>query len=309
MAFPAKTRRTAARAASAVLLAGAAIIVPACDADDPRGAAEIRVRDGAERIVALDRPAGRVVSLMPSVTEWVIALGAADRLVARTDYDDHPATAELPSVGGGLDPSVEWLATRRPDLVIAWPDAPSRSLVGQLEALGIAVYQAPTETIAEALDVARDLGVLLGREDAAAAAIAEVGAGLDSVRRAVAGRPRPDVLYLIGLDPPMAAGPGTFVDELLGIAGGRNVLEGAGQRWPRVSVEEVVARDPDVIIVAAASGEDAVAGLAGRPGWRGLEAVREGRVHAVSPDQVNRPGPTLAASAALLARLLHPRAP
>ena len=97
----------------------------------------------------------------------VIALGAADRLVARTDYDDQPAVAHLPTVGGGLTPGVEWLAAREPDLVFAWPDAPSRSLVARLEALGIPVYTAPSETIGEALDVAADVGALLALEPVA----------------------------------------------------------------------------------------------------------------------------------------------
>lgn len=272
--------------------------------------AAITVRDGAGRAVSMAAPARRVVSMLPSVTEWVIAMGAADRLVARTDYDDHPAVAGLPTVGGGLTPSVEWLAARDPDLVVAWPDAPSRSLVARLTALGVPVYAAPTETIAEAFDVARDLGRLLGVHGAADSVAADVRAGLDAVRAAVAGRPRPDVLFLIGLDPVMAAGPGTFIDELVAIAGGRNALEGTALRWPQLAVEEVVRRDPDVILVGSAPGRDPAAALRGRPGWRDVAAVRAGRVHAVDPDQVNRPGPGLDESAALLARLIHgPEAP
>lgn len=243
--------------------------------------------------------------MMPSITEWVIAFGAADRLVARTDYDDHPAVADLPTVGGGLTPSVEWLAAREPDLVFAWPDAPSRSLVARLEALGIPVYTAPSETIGEALDVAADIGALLALEAVADPVVAGIRAGLDSVRSAVAGRPRPGVLFLIGLDPVIAAGPGTFLDELVTIAGGRNVLEGTPLRWPQLSMEEVVARAPQVVIVGSASVEDAPAALRGRPGWREVPAVRTGRAHAVDPGRVNRPGPGLAESAALLARLIH----
>ncbi len=247
--------------------------------------------------------------MMPSVTEWIIAMGAADRLVARTDYDDHPAVAHLPSVGGGLTPSVEWLVARHPDLVVAWPDAPSRSLVSHLEAVGIPVYAAPSETIEEGLATARDLGTLLGLDSAAHAAVAEVKAGLDSVAVAVtaalARRPRPDVLFLIGLDPLMAAGPGTFVDQLLDRAGGRNVLEGLNVLWPQLSLEEVVRRAPDIVIVGSTGEPDPLAALRGRPGWREVPAVRDGRVYLVDPNLVNRPGPRMDEAAALLARLIH----
>ena len=311
MAFSDRNIRCGGAGARALLVAGLLTtgLLASCRPDREPASGGISVVDGAGRTVTLDAPARRIVSMMPSVTEWVIALGAADRLVARTDYDDHPAIADLPSVGGGLTPSVEWLAERRPDLVVAWPDAPSRSLVARLEALGIPVYSAPSETIAEALDVAADLGLLLALEGAADSAISTVRAGLDSVRAAVVGRPRPGALFLIGLDPVMAAGPGTFLDELLVLAGGRNVLEGTSHRWPQLSMEEVVTRAPDVVLIGTVAQPDPLAALRGRPGWRDVPAVDRARVHAVDPSRVNRPGPSLHRSAALLADLLHPEAP
>ena len=277
----------------------------AANADTTTSPVPRSVTDGAGRTVTLEAPARRVVSMMPSVTEWVIAMGAAERLVARTDYDDHPAVQALPSVGGGLTPSVEWLAAREPDLVVAWPDAPSRTLVARLEALGIPVYAAPSETIEEGLQTARDLGTLLARDSAAAAAIAEVTSGLDSVRAAVADRARPDVLFLIGLDPLMAAGPGTFVDQLLDRAGGRNVLADMDILWPQLSLEEVVRRAPSVVMVGSAGAGDPLERLRGRPGWRNVPAVTGSRVHAIDPNLVNRPGPRMDEAAAALARRLH----
>lgn len=266
----------------------------------------VSVTDPAGRTVTLDAPARRVVSMMPAMTEWIIAMGAADRLVARTDYDHHPDLDTLPSVGGGLTPSIEWLAARRPDLVVAWPDAPSRSVVSRLEQVGIPVYTAPVQSVADALAAARDLGTLLGHRDAAERAVAEVRAGLDAVRADVAGRERPEVLYLIGMDPLMAAGPGTFVDELLAVAGGRNVLHDVDILWPQLSLEEVVRRAPEVVIVGSVRAGDPAALLRDRAGWRQIPAVRRGAVHAVDPDRINRPGPHLHEAAARLARLIHP---
>jgi iron complex transport system substrate-binding protein len=295
---------TAAIAAALLAIAG---LLAGCDASGGESRAAIRVTDGAHRVVALERPARRVVSIMPALTDWVVAMGAADRLVARTDYDSHPSIAALPSVGGGLDPSVEWLAALGPDLVLAWPDIPSRSLVSRLDRLGIPVYTAPIQTVEQALAAALDLGVLLGEEAAAAAATAAIRDGLDELARSVDGLPRPRVLFLIGVDPLMAVGPGTFLDELLYRAGGENVLADLSVLWPTLSLEEVVRRAPEVVVVGSFGLPDPATALRGRPGWRDVPAVRAGRVHAVDPDLVNRPGPSLHRAATTLAALIHPR--
>jgi ABC-type Fe3+-hydroxamate transport system substrate-binding protein len=256
--------------------------------------------------VTLAAPARRVISLIPSVNELVVAMGAADRLVARTDYDRDPRLADLPSVGGGLTPSLEWLAQRRPDLVIGWPDTRSRSLVERLGELGIPVYTAPSQTIEDALSVAKDLGVMLGRREAADSLVHAIRTGLDSVRASVSGESEPDVLYLIGLDPPMGAGPGTFVNELLDVAGGRNVLANTGVLWPQLSLEDIVRRDPDVVIVAQAPEQPGMlAHLRHTAGWNSLRAVRNGRVYQVDAYRYNRPGPHMVDVARDLAGLLR----
>lgn len=283
----------------------AALALAGCGGAPEHGGA-MAVEDAAGREVRLEAPAQRVISLIPSVTDVIVSLGAAGRLVARTDYDTDPRLADLPSVGGGLTPSLEWLASREPDVVIAWPDATSRSVVSRLEALDIPVYAAASETIADALKVTADLGVLLGLQHAADSLTAYIEDGLDAVRRAVAGQPRPTVLYLIGRDPIMAAGPGTFVDELIRVAGGRNVLDDLGILWPQVALEEVVRRDPDIIVVAQAPMEaDLLRHLRAAPGWRALTAVAEGRVYQVDPYTFNRPAPSMVGAAIRLAQLFH----
>lgn len=305
------TERAGALAALllAFAMAGCGESPPSDDAagDQPpvHTAGSIEVTDPAGRRVTLAEPARRVVSLSPAITEWIMAMGGTDRLVARTRYDLHPELSHLPSVGGGLTPSIEWLTARRPDLVVAWTDAPTRSLVSRLEDMGIAVYTAPIETVDEGLDAARDMGRLLGLGPAADSAVSATMAGLDAVRAAIAGEPRPGVLFLIGLDPLMAAGPGTFVDELVTAAGGRNVLEGTA-RWPQLSREAVLDLAPELIIVGTKA-EDPAARLVGAA-WREVPAVRDGRVHSVDPDLVNRPGPGMDEAAGLLSRLLHPEA-
>lgn len=291
------------------LLLCTAILAAACGADRPSvEPAAITLRDDAGRVVRLAAPATRVVSLLPAATDVILALRAGDRLVARTDYDTHASLAALPSVGGGLTPSLEWVAALEPDLVIAWRDAQSRALVRRLDELGIPTYAAGPESIAGAKRLARHVGEMLGLDPRADSLLAAFDASFEAVRRRIpAGAPAPGVLYLVALDPPRAAGPGTFVDELIAAAGGRNTFADAPALWPEVSLEEVVRRQPDVVVVAAAGVDAPALGrLRAAPGWRELHALRAGRIAAVDTDLFNRPGPGLARAVVRLAAILHP---
>ena len=261
--------------------------------------------DDAGRMIRLDSPAVRVVSLVPSVTDVILALGLEERLIARTEYDADPRLAALPSVGPGLTPNIEWLASRAPDLVIAWRDVEGRALVERLGALGIPVYASRLEDVPTALSTITRVGVLLGQPARADSLRGAIEARLDSVRLATRGDLRPSVLYLVGGEPPYTPGTGTFVDDLIDIAGGRNLFADLGDGWHSVSVEEVVRRDPDLIVIPVHGAEAGAArGLAQRSGWRDLRAVRENRVHEVDGELFGRPGPGLDRAAAMLADLL-----
>ncbi len=279
------------------------------DADGPAPGvqADISVVDDAGRTVAVSSPPRRVISLIPAVTEMIIALGAQDRLIARTDYDDNPLLDSLPSVGGGLSPDIEWLVRRQPDLVIGWTDGTARTVLGRLRELGIEVYSADIQTLADADDTIRRMGLLLGLGDEAERVAARARAGLDEVRRRVRGLPRPRVLYVLSIDPPMTAGPSTFLHEVIEIAGGVNVFGDAGARWPTIGLEAIVARDPDLLLVPV--GEEGFVPperLRALPGWSDLGAVRAGRVYEVDADRFHRPGPHLAEVARELAGLFYP---
>lgn len=256
-----------------------------------------------------DRPARRIISLIPSVTETIVALGAADRLVARSEFDHDPVLAHLPSVGEGLTPSLEQLAMLQPDLVIAWPANPARSVLGRLEDLGIAVYAPEIQNLNDIRRTTGELGELLDLEAAADSLIAAIDAGLEEVRRAVAGRDRPEVFYVVWYDPPTTAGPGTYISELIEIAGGVNMFADAPGLWPQVSLEEVVRRSPDIVLVAQTERNLIdVESLRSAPGWRELAAVRDGYVIQIDANLYNRPGPRVTKAARDLALTLHPDA-
>lgn len=252
-------------------------------------------------------PPRRIVSLLPSATELILTLGGGDRLVARTDYDADPALAHVPSVGGGLTPSLERLAMLHPELVVAWPDNLSRSVAARLAELGIPVYTPRSERLEDVFRTACDLGRLLALEAAADSLVTALGAELQAVRRVTRGRVPPEILYVVWFDPLTTAGPGTFISELIEIAGGRNVFGDAAARWPQVSLEEVVRRQPRVIVVPR--GEvppPSLPQLRAAPGWRDLRAVRDGRIVEVDADLFNHPGPRVAEAARRLATALHP---
>lgn len=266
------------------------------DGDGAVAEAAVAAVDDGGREVRLPRPARRVVSLLPAGTETLFALGAGDRVVGRTRYDAEPHLAHLPSVGGGLDPSLEALLALRPDLVLAWESPGGSPLRARLEALGVPVFALATRDTAAVFRNIRNLGRLLGRDPAAAALAERVRAELDAVRASVPPGPRPSVLYVVSLDPPILSGTDNFLAELIEVAGGEPVPVSAPQAGasPQVSLEEVLRLRPDVVILPVGEDPgDTPARLRTSPGWRDLEAVREGRVALVPAALMGRPGPAL----------------
>jgi iron complex transport system substrate-binding protein len=286
----------------------AALLQFGCEAppDGDQPTTTISVTDHAQRTVTLAAPARRVISLMPAVTDMILALGAHDRLIARTQFDGDPRIAALPSTGNALNPSLEWIAALEPDLVIAWPDQPSRAVVSRLSTMGIPVYAARTESIADVLRTTRDLGELLGVQQRADSIRQSIEHELQAVRAAVAARPRVSVVYVLSLEPPMVAGPGTFIGELIDIAGGENTFADVQALWPQVSLEEMLRRAPAALVIGRERRTDPIPRMRGLAGWRELNAVRNGRVLAVDVDLFNRPGPTIPRAARALAEFLHP---
>ena len=290
-----------------LVLLAVGLVVSACsDPPPPPASGPIQVVDEAGETVALDGPPQRIVSLIPSFTETIIALGAADRLVARTDYDRDPAIAHLPSLGQALDPNPEAIAGFDLDLIISWRSSPDSETPRTAGLLGIPVYQGETGGLGGFFETVEKLGVLLGLEAEAAALAADVRGRLDAVREASLGETRPTVMYVVWPDPPQIAGPGTYLDSLIHIAGGRNAFHDAPVEWPQMSLEEIVSRDPDIVIAAARHDRpaDSIGWLDGA-GWRELSARREGRLHSVEADLFNRPGPRVGEAAEQLAEIIR----
>jgi len=262
------------------------------------------------RPVTIPDGAVRVVSLAPSLTEIVFALGRGDSLVGVTDFCDYPPAARSkPRIGGPMTPDVELIVQIGPDLVLATAEGNPRDTVAQLARLRIPVFAVKPEGYAGILASIEAVGRALGAEAAATALTRDIQARVAAIHRAVSGRPRPRVLYLVWTDPLIAAGPAAYIHDLVEMAGGGNVVRERSVPYPRLSWEEVVGAAPEVILVA--SHRD----LSDRPPmgeawreWQSVPAVRSGRIVAVQGDTIHRPGPRVAEAVERLARAIHPEA-
>jgi iron complex transport system substrate-binding protein len=272
----------------------------ACGRSEPP--VESVLSDAWGRAVPLRPVAQRIVSLAPATTEIVFALGAGASLVGRTTWCDWPAAAAaVTDVGNGLEPSVEVLAALRPDLVLAYPSESNRSAVARLEGLGLRTAVVRQDAIADWREAVLFIAALLERTAAGESLLADFDARLAAARVA----PRagaPSVLVAVGANPPIAIGAGSFVSELVELAGGRNIFGDIAAPSAVVSLEAIVARDPDVIVVLGP--DEAAREVGRRGGWRAVRAVSEGRVIGVDGSAFNRPSPRLPeALTALAARL------
>ncbi|MGI4777029.1 MAG: ABC transporter substrate-binding protein [Janthinobacterium lividum] len=262
--------------------------------------AAIEVRDERGIVVSLAAAPQRIVTLLPSLTESVCALGACERLVGIDRYSNSPASVRtLPQVGGGLDPNVEAIVALRPDVVLL---AKSSRVTQRLETLGLKVIALEQKNHADVRRVLDALGTVLGVDDAQRVWRA-IDAGVSAAAQSVPATARDVRVYFEVDGGPYGAGESSFIGETLQRLGVRNIVPAALGPFPKLNPEFVVRADPDVIMVGARSG----VGLEQRPGWSAIRAVREGRVcrfDADAADVLVRPGPRMGEAARLMAGCL-----
>lgn len=258
---------------------------------------------------APSRPAAgearRLVSLAPSSTEILYALGAGDRLVGRDQYSDWPPAAlKVPIVGSDLLPSVERIVALKPDVVFVAASANTRELPMELERLGMRVVTSQVATLDDLYRDIRAIGDAVGKADAAGKLVADMRARIAAIHARVAARPPVKTLVVVWSEPLTVVGGKSFVDEEIRAAGGVNIAADAEQPYPQYSVERMLARAPDVVIVGSHKNGPTPLEPILRHG--SLPAVQHGRVHAVDGDLLFRPGPRLVDGIDTLAKLLHP---
>ena len=273
----------------------------------------IVLTDGLGREVTLEKPARRVASLAPSNTEILFAVGAGDQTVARDSFSDYPTEAgQLADIGGGFgEINTELLLSLQPDLVLAAEINPAEN-VQVLEGLGLKVFYLSNPTDLEGMYAnLRLVGKLVRRQSEAETLIESLESRVKAVDSKIAGvKERPLVFYELDATEPNApwtSGPGTFIDLLLTRAGGNNLGSALADPWVQISVEEIIARNPDIILLGdytlgGIKPEDVMA----RPGWESIFAVQNQKVYPFDDNLVSRPGPRMVDGLESLAKLLHP---
>lgn len=267
------------------------------------------MRDMLGREVTLAALPRRIVSLVPSVTEIVYALGAEDHLAGVTDFCDYPPAARgKPRVGGMVNPNLEAIVALKPDLVVATTEGGREETVAQLKRLRIPTYLVAAHRVSDMTALIARVGELTARRDAAATLVARLEQRIAAVTGAVLTRPRPRVLYVLWPEPLIVPGRESLVTELIRIAGGESITAGEGDSYPRYSLEAAVARAPEVILLA---NHGAGTGPVDQEKWRSLTslpAIKTGRLHRVNGDLLHRYGPRIVDGLEQLARAIHPEA-
>jgi iron complex transport system substrate-binding protein len=289
------------RAPVAWVAAGALALLAAVQA---AAAAPIEVRDDLGHTTVLAAPPQRIVSLLPSLTETICALGACARLVGVDPYSNHPASVTaLPQVGGLDETNVELIAALKPDLVLV---AQSSRVSGRLRALGLQVIALEPRSFADLQRVLTVLGRVLGRPDAPQV-WARIEAGVAAAAASVPPSTRGVRVYYEVASGLYAAGPPSFMGETLTRLGAGNIIPAALGPFPKINPEYVVKSNPALIMIGSRSAD----GLTQRPGWQRIDAVRHGRICIFNPaegDILARPGPRMAEAAQIMARCLRDKA-
>ena len=268
--------------------------------------APITVVDDVGNTVTLNTEPQRIISLAPANTEILYALGLGDRVVGVTEYCNYPPeAAEKPKVGGFSDVDLEQVVGLEPDLVLA-TSLHTSEVVPALQERGVPVFVADPQTVLGVLETIRTIGHITGEDQAAAALTSQMQERINAVQETIKDAPRPRVFWELGPEL-YTAGPGSFLNDLIVMAGGENVAADAESPWPQLSLEAIVLKDPAIVVLADHNYGETAETVTQRPGWGNITAVREGRIVELTDDDIfSRPGPRIVEGLEFLAQAFHP---
>jgi iron complex transport system substrate-binding protein len=267
--------------------------------------AQRQVQDELGRTMSIPDKPHRLICLAPSITDTVFALGAGDEVVGVSDYTKFPAEAmKRPSVGQVLNPSVEAVVALHPDLLIGVGDLNTEASVLKIERLGIPVFLVLPRGISGIYRSIENIGKILNREREARELVSSLRAREEAVRKRVAGKPAVRVFMPLSDDPVITIGKNAFLTELIAAAGGRSVTDDLAQDWPNISMEDVLVRQPDYLLLIKDS-PMTIHDLKKKPGWKNLACVQQNRIFYID-DRMNYSSPVVFGALESLARQFHP---
>src|SRR5277367_72780 len=248
------------------------------------------VTDEIGRTVTVPDHPHRVVCLLPSITDTVFALGSGDDVVAVSDYTTHPPEAvKKPSIGGLVKPSIETILSFHPDLVLGMSIPGATETAAQLQNVGVPVYLVDPHGLSGILRSVGSVGEALNRVPEAAALNASLSKRIEAVRARSAGKPAPRVLVPVWYDPIVTIGKNAFISQIVETAGAKSVTDDLLPDWPEVSMETVVTRSPEALVLIR-EGKLSIEMLRKRPGWSSLPAIQSGKVYYVDAG-IQEPSP------------------
>ena len=261
--------------------------------------------DETGRTVTVPDHPHRVVCLLPSITDTVFALGSGDDVVAVSDYTTHPPEAlKKPSIGGLVKPSIETILSFHPDLVLGMSIPGATETAAQLQNVGVPVYLVDPHGLSGILRSVGSVGEALNRMPQAAALNASLSKRIEAVRARSAGKPAPRVLVPVWYDPIVTIGKNAFISQIIETAGAKSVTDDLLPDWPEVSMETVVTRAPEALVLIR-GGKLSIEMLQKRPGWSSLPAIQSGKVYYVDTG-IQEPSPVAIDALEELAREFHP---
>ena len=263
--------------------------------------------DDAGRRMYFAKPPARIVSLAPSITEMLFSMEAGEQLVGVTDFCDYPPEALKKPKVGYSNPNLESLVALQPDLVIAPNDFLKPDVIVKLEQLKIPVFILADQNVEGIFVHIQTLGRIVGRSSKADTIAMQLRQQVAVIQRRIQGSVPVRMLYVLNSQPLITVGPGSFIDQLIRMAGGTNVAAKSATPYPRLSMEAVLQEDPEVLVfpVGKAEGISESEQQTWRQ-WTTMTAVKQSRLHQISADWLNRPGPRIARGLDALAEILHP---
>lgn len=272
----------------------------------PLGSFPMTVTDDDGRPVTIRKAPATIVSLAPSNTEMLYALGLADRIIGVDDYSDYPAEAkQKQKVGGFAKTSIEKVVALSPDIIFA-ARIHAKEVAPELEKRGMTVFVVQPGTVDAVMNSIRAIGKITEKTAESDSLTGQLQKRLDAVTaKTAASKDKPRVFF--ELDPSLiSAGPGTFVDDLIAKAGGANIASDAKTLWPQMSQEAILGKNPEVIILADHTFGETPEKVAARPGWFAISAVKTGRIVGLDSNLTNRPGPRVVDGLEIMAKAIHP---
>ena len=263
--------------------------------------------DDLGRKIFLAKAPRRVVSLAPSITEILYALGLNDEIVGVTEFCDYPQEAKQKAKIGYAQPNIEAIVTLEPDLVLA-PRAFLRAdLLAKLEQLKVTTFVVDPESFEEIPSRIQTVGRILNRSTAADGVAMAMRQRIAAIRTKMEAVARVRVLYVLNSQPLITVGPGSYIHQVINVAGGSNIASQATVPYPHLNMEAVLKEDPEIIVFPIGKAEGiSLAEQQEWLRWTSLSAVKQGRLHQISADILNRPGPRIVEGLETLARIIHP---